>query len=103
MSIAYQVVPEHAFGYNRTKRIWEKVNVNEAVPVLLNTYHLMEIGVTALGLEHTFYPQNAPANRDTFDAQRDAFTAHGEDGLPQAIVQRNLHQIADLKRHSEGR
>lgn len=84
MSIAYQVVPEHAFGYNRTKRIWEKVNVNEAVPVLLNTYHLMEIGVTALGLEQTFYPQlhladlaNAPG---TF---QDWFTAKAGQSIPE--------------------
>lgn len=84
MSIAYQVVPEHAFGYNRTKRIWEKVNVNEAVPVLLNTYHLMEIGVTALGLEHTFYPQLHLAElANQTGTLQDWFTANAGVAIPE--------------------
>ena len=36
MSIAYQVQPDEAIGYHRTKRIWEKVDVAVTVPVLLN-------------------------------------------------------------------
>jgi len=56
MSMAYQVVPDFAFGYNRTTRIWEKVNVATPVQQLLATYHLMEIGVSAMGVEYTFHP-----------------------------------------------
>ena len=57
MSIAYQVQPDEAIGYHRTKRIWEKVDVAVTVPVLLNAYHTLEIGVTAMGKNYTFHPE----------------------------------------------
>lgn len=57
MSIAYQVQPEHAIGYHRTNRIWEKVDVALDLPVLLQTYHTMEIGVSAMGKDYTFFPE----------------------------------------------
>ena len=57
MSIAYQVQPDQAIGYHRTKRIWEKVDVTQTLPVLLNAYHTLEIGVTALIKNYTFHPE----------------------------------------------
>ena len=56
MTTAYIVRADAAIGYNRLTARWEAIDVTKAVSDLFNTYHLLEVGIEALGAVYTFNP-----------------------------------------------
>lgn len=45
MEAIYQVRSDNAFGYNRSTRIWENVDITLPIKTLLDQYHEIEVGV----------------------------------------------------------
>jgi len=51
----YNVQADRAFGFNRTSRRWETVDVSRPLNLLVADYQTIEVGLESLGHEYTFF------------------------------------------------
>ncbi|MGL5397145.1 MAG: hypothetical protein ACRDBQ_18010 [Shewanella sp.] len=58
MEAIYQISPDHAFGYSKSLRVWEKIDVSKSGKNLYDEYHTFELGITNLGKEFTLHSQD---------------------------------------------
>lgn len=58
MEAIYQISPDHAFGYSKSLRIWEQIDITKSGQTLYAEYHTFELGITNLDKEYTLHSQD---------------------------------------------
>ncbi|QXO09618.1 hypothetical protein pEaSNUABM11_00194 [Erwinia phage pEa_SNUABM_11] len=57
MAAVYQVQADRAFGFNRSTRRWEAVDVSRPLNQLVSDYQTFEVGLESLEHQYTFFSQ----------------------------------------------
>ena len=57
MAAVYQVQADRAYGFNRSTRRWEAVDVSRPLNQLVSDYQTFEVGLESLDRQYTFFSQ----------------------------------------------